>query len=141
MPSLSPFTQVPQLPFGAVAQIFSGPEATRTLGRWLLEWGLFPSSLGDIPTRTPSPWSIIMSLSSLLLSKYLQNSGCHPWIKTVWILFKNRSEELFSQLEPVVNTMNIQFLCEHHKSQDRGPPNPSQDHLEEMCWTHCASKG
>lgn len=111
------------------------PEATRTLGRWLLGWGLFPSSLGEIPTRTLFLWSIIMSLSSLLLSKYLQISACHPWVN------RNKSGELFSQLEPVVNAMNVQFLCEHHKTQDRGTPKPSQDCLEEMCWTHCASKG
>lgn len=95
---------------------FSGPEATRTLGRWLLGWGLFPSSLGEIPTRTLFLWSIIPCLSSLLLSKYLQNSACHPWVS------RNKSGGLFSQLEPVVNAMNVQFLREHHKRQDRGTP-------------------
>lgn len=118
-------------------KIFSGPEAARTPGRWLLEWAVFPSSLGAIPSRTLfGPSSHLRA--HLLLSKYLQNSGCHPRVKTVWISFKNRSGELFSQLESVVNTMNVQFLREHHKSQGRGTPQPlsglfGRDVLDTLC--------
>lgn len=87
---------------------------------------LFPSSLRDILRYTRTD-----TLS--LVHRHISGARCYSVnaFKTqdasirerLWILSQNRSEKVFSQLESVVNAMNVQFLSEYHRRE--APPNPS----------------